>query len=172
MNATLQTERLLLRLCTVDDLDLFTSTWGDAEVMQTFGPGVPVLPEYIEQHLNEYIEGYQAGPRIPWVLILRENDEKVGFGYLRWEDDQCHTFSIGSLIRKAHWGNGYATEFAKAAVKFGIDELNPYQIIATVIPGHVASRRVLKKAGLSYSHNIPEWNRNLYAIKNPARADE
>ena len=32
MNATLQTERLLLRLCTVDDLDLFTATWGDAEV--------------------------------------------------------------------------------------------------------------------------------------------
>ena len=39
MNATLQTERLLLRLCTVDDLDLFKSTWGDAEVMQTFGHG-------------------------------------------------------------------------------------------------------------------------------------
>lgn len=172
MNATLQTERLLLRLCTVDDLDLFTSTWGDAEVMQTFGPGVPVLPEYIEQHLNEYIEGYQAGQRLPWALILRENDEKIGFGYLRWEDDECHTLSIGYLIQKAYWGNGYATEFAKAAVKFGISELNPYQIIATVIPDHVASRRVLKKAGLSYSHNISEWNRNLYAIKNPARADE
>ena len=39
MHATLQTERLLLRLCTVDDLDLFKSTWGDAEVMQTFGHG-------------------------------------------------------------------------------------------------------------------------------------
>ena len=172
MNATLQTERLLLRLCTIDDLDLFRSTWGDAEVMQTFGPGVPVLPEYIEQHLNEYLEGYQAGKRIPWSLILKENDEKIGFGYLRWEDDQSHTLSIGYLVRKEYWGNGYATEFAKAAVKFGIDKLNPYQIVATVIPDHVASRRVLEKAELSYSHNIPEWNRNLYAIKNPARADE
>ena len=55
INATLQTERLFLRLCTADDLDLFTSTWGDAEVTQTFGPGVPVSPEYIEQNLNEYI---------------------------------------------------------------------------------------------------------------------
>ena len=172
MNARLQTERLLLRLCTVDDLDLFRSTWGDAEVMQTFGPGVPVLQEYIEQHLNEHIEAYQSGKMIPWSLILRENDEKIGFGYLRWEDDQCHTLSIGYLIRKAYWGNGYATEFAKAAVKFGIDELNPYQIVATVIPDHIASRRVLEKAGLAYSHNIPEWNRNLYAIKNPARANE
>ena len=172
MNARLQTERLLLRLCTVDDLDLFGATWGDAEVMQTFDPGVPVLPEYIEHHLNEYIGGYQVGQRIPWALILRENDEKIGFGYLRWEDDECHTLSIGYLIRKAYWDNGYATEFAKAAVESGIGELNPYQIVATVIPDHIAPWRVLEKTGLSYSHNIPEWNRNLYAIKNPVRADE
>ena len=79
---------------------------------------------------------------------------------------------LGYLIRKVHWGNGYATEFAEAAVKFGIEELNPYQIVATVIPDYIASRRVLEKAGFSSSHNIPEWNRNLYAIKNPARADE
>ena len=65
MKGTLQTERLSLHLCTVDDLDLFRSTWGDAEVMQTLGPGVPVLQEYIEQHLNEHIEGYQSGRRIP-----------------------------------------------------------------------------------------------------------
>ena len=108
MNATLQTERLLFRLCTIDDLDLFGLTWGDAEVMQTFGPGVPVLLEYIEQHLNEYIEGYQADQKIPWALILRQDNEKIGFGYLRWEDDQCHTLSIGYLSRKEHWGNGYA----------------------------------------------------------------
>ena len=90
MNATLQTERLLLRLCTVDNLGLFTATWGDAEVMQTFGPGVPVLPEYIE--------GYQSGQRIPWALILRENGGKIGFDYLLWEDNQFHTLSIGYLI--------------------------------------------------------------------------
>ena len=36
----------------------------------------------------------------------------------------------------------------------------------------IGSRRVLEKAGFSYSHSIPEWNRNLYAIKNLVRADE
>lgn len=172
MNTTLQMERLLLRLCIVDDIDLFNSTWGDAEVMQTFGPGVPVSPEYIEQHLDEHIEAYQSGRMFPWSLILKENNEKVGFGYLRWEDKEAYTLSIGYLIRKVYWGKGYATEFAKAAVKFGLEELNPYQIVGTVIPDHIASRRVLEKAGFSYSHNIPEWNRNLYAIKNLARADE
>ncbi len=90
----------------------------------------------------------------------------------RWEDDESHTLSIGYLIRKIYWRNGYATEFAKEVVKFGLAELNPYQIVATVIPDHVASRWGLAKAGFSYSHNIPEWNQNLYAIKNPARAEE
>ena len=113
--------------------------------MQTFGPGVPVSPEYIEQHLDEHIEAHQAGRMFPWSLVLKGNNEKVGFGYLRWADKEAHTLSIGYLIRKVYWGNGYATEFAKAAVKFGIVELNPYQIVATVIPDHIASRRVLEK---------------------------
>ena len=141
-------------------------------MMETFGPGVPVLPEYITQHLDEHIEAYQSDRMFPWSLILKENSEKVGFGYLRWEDNESHTLSIGYLIRKVHWGNGYATGFAKAAVKFGIEMLNPYQIVATVIPDHVASRRVLEKSELSYSHNIPEWNRDLYTIKNPVRVSE
>lgn len=169
MNPALETERLSLCISTVEDIDLFRSTWGDAEVMKTFGPGVPVLPEYIKQHLDEHIETYQSGRMFPWSLILKENGEKIGFGYLRSEDDESHTLSIGYLIRKVHWGKGYDTAFAEAAVKFGIEELNPYQIVATVIPDHVASRRVLEKAGFSYS---PEWNRDLYTIKNPARADE
>ena len=172
MNPVLQTERLSFRISTVEDVDLFRSTWGDAEVMQTFGPGVPVLPEYIQQHLDEHIAAYQSGKMFPWSLILKDNNEKIGFGYLRAEDNQFHTLSIGYLIRKVYWGNGYATEFVKAAVKFGIEELDPYQIVATVIPDHIASRRVLEKAGFSFSHNIPELNRSLYAIKNPARTDE
>lgn len=53
MNLTLQTKRLFLRISTIDDVDLFASTWGNAEVMRTFGPGLPVLPEYIKQHLAE-----------------------------------------------------------------------------------------------------------------------
>jgi RimJ/RimL family protein N-acetyltransferase len=133
--------------------------------MQTFGPGVPVLQEYIEQHLNEHIEGYQSGRRFPWSLILRENGEKIGFGYLRWEDDQFYTLSIGYLIRKEYWGNGYATEFAKAAVKFGIGELNPYQIVATVIPDHIASRRVLEKSGFYTAITFP----NGIGISTPLR---
>ncbi len=172
MNLSLQTERLFLPISTVDDVDLFRATWGDADVMETFGPGVPVLLEYIEQHLEEHIKVHQSGKMFPWSLILKEDSQKVGFGYLQGEDNESHTLSIGYLIRKVGWGKGYATEFAKAAVKFGIGELNPYQTVATVIPDHIASRRALEKAGFSYSHSIPEWNRSLYAIKNPTRADE
>ena len=70
--------------------------------MQTFGPSVPVLPEYITQHLDEHIEAYQSDRMFPWSLILKKNSEKVGFGYLRWEDNESHTLSIGYLIRKVH----------------------------------------------------------------------
>lgn len=75
MNPALQTERLLLRISTVDDVDLFRFTWGDAEVMQTFGPGVPVLPEYIKRHLDEHIEAYQSGKMF---LFVRTNKRHIG----------------------------------------------------------------------------------------------
>lgn len=46
------------------------------------------------------------------------------------------------------WGQGYATELSKAALKYGVAELKVRHIFAVVSPNHLASIRVLEKVGM------------------------
>jgi ribosomal-protein-alanine N-acetyltransferase len=50
-----------------------------------------------------------------------------------------------------HWGNGYATEAARATIAFGFDELQLERIVAVTLPDNRASRRVLEKCGLTFA---------------------
>jgi RimJ/RimL family protein N-acetyltransferase len=55
---------------------------------------------------------------------------------------------VGYRLRHQAWGRGYATEGARALVRYGLDTLGLYRIIGLTHPDNVASQRVLQKAGL------------------------
>jgi RimJ/RimL family protein N-acetyltransferase len=47
-----------------------------------------------------------------------------------------------------YWDKGLATEAAKAALQYGLDELKLTYIIAVVEPANTASIRVIEKLGM------------------------
>ena len=55
---------------------------------------------------------------------------------------------VGYRFLKEHWGQGYATEAARASIDFGFDEIGLERIVAVALETNVASRRVLEKSGL------------------------
>ena len=56
---------------------------------------------------------------------------------------------MGYRLVPQAWGQGYATEGAKALVAYGFDTLTLLRIVGVTYPENVASQRVLQKAGLS-----------------------
>ena len=54
------------------------------------------------------------------------------------------------MLARAHWGKGYATEAARACLRYGFERLGFEEIPASVDPRHLASRRVLEKLGFEY----------------------
>ncbi len=82
----------------------------------------------------------------------------------------CATFSpphrhhrrveLGYTIARAYWGNGYATEAVQALLQFGLERMGLVRIEAVVLPDHVASARVLEKAGMTFEgllHSYQIW---------------
>ena len=55
-----------------------------------------------------------------------------------------------------YWGIGIATESTTPVVKYGFDKLDLERIIGLVMPGNIASIRVLEKLGFFYEKNIIE----------------
>ena len=57
---------------------------------------------------------------------------------------------LGYSIAEEHWGNGYATEAAKAMTDYGLLTLKLKEINAYCYPENERSRRVLEKSGFKY----------------------
>jgi RimJ/RimL family protein N-acetyltransferase len=90
-----------------------------------------------------------------WLLRDRETGALVGRGGLQY------TYAAGLndveaawAIVPERWGQGLATEMARAAVEVGFDALELPWIIALTLHDNLASRRVMEKTGFTYQRDI------------------
>lgn len=56
---------------------------------------------------------------------------------------------VGWRLVRAHWGHGYATEAARAALRFGFERLGLAEIVSFTVPQNVRSRRVMERIRLT-----------------------
>jgi RimJ/RimL family protein N-acetyltransferase len=57
---------------------------------------------------------------------------------------------IGWRLAAEFWGQGYATEGAKAALAFGFESLGLDEIVSFTVPANTRSRRVMEKIGMTH----------------------
>jgi ribosomal-protein-alanine N-acetyltransferase len=60
------------------------------------------------------------------------------------------TVEMGYAIGRPHWGRGFASESARASLRYGFGRLELDRIIALAAPENTASRRVMEKAGMRF----------------------
>lgn len=145
-----QTARLLARPPEPGDeqgyhrlfVDPAVSKWLRPAPMKPFGTAevVEMLGED-RRHWTEHGFG-------PWVLVERENGEMVGRGGLRWtEIDGRLAVELPWAIRSDRWGEGLASEAARAAIEWA-GTLELAEVAAVVLPGNLRSRGVAENAGM------------------------
>ena len=64
---------------------------------------------------------------------------------------------MGYLLSRRVWGRGYATEAARAAVRYGFEVAGLQAIIGLVHPENAASIRVLEKCGMKLADRVTLW---------------
>ena len=128
----------------------------DPRVGKTLWPGQdpPTRVQLIERLAlqSEHWDRYGFGL---WLLRDRQTGEMVGRGGLQ------HTLvtgrqevEVGWAIVPERWGQGLATELARASLRAGFDELGLPEVIAFTLPYNIASRRVMEKTGFAYAGEV------------------
>jgi ribosomal-protein-alanine N-acetyltransferase len=143
----LVTERLRLRPATLDDLDAWLALSRDAEEVW-FGEARSNLDDARARLLWHMARQEEHGFS-SWAVELRASGQVIGaagLGYLADSEE----IEVGYRVLKEHWGNGYATEAASAAIGFGFDELGLERIVAVALPTNRASRRVMENCGMTF----------------------
>jgi RimJ/RimL family protein N-acetyltransferase len=151
MQVFLETERLVLRRFTPDDVDNLVELDGDPQVMHFITGGRTTPREEIENDLLPwFLHYYEGGDRYGfWAAIEKSTGTFLGWFHCRPADGQpSDEPELGYRLRRSAWGKGYATEAAAAMLRYGFETLRLHRVIATCQPENPASWRVMHKLGM------------------------
>lgn len=164
---TLVTERLVLRPPSPGDLEDLTQLFGDTEVIQFVTQGRALTPTQVAHMLETMLSEARHGSlHLSWVpgvpgsltIVHRETQEFVGMAVLRMLAADlaaaiggCPEPAVeaGYILAKRFWGQGLATEAAKALVAYGEALVGRKHVIAVADVGNTVSHGVLLKAGFA-----------------------
>ncbi|WP_033167884.1 GNAT family N-acetyltransferase [Clostridium sp. KNHs205] len=143
ITSTIKTERLILRSMTQEDAELAFSIWGDAE------QGKYLQDPYYKnvEELRGLFNNIHKWSDYPFMVFL-EDGQFVGTCSIGPEDTN-ELWGFGYCVVKEEQGKGYATEMAKAIIKFAY-RLGIHDFMAEHAIENSSSGLVLEKCGMHF----------------------
>ena len=170
----LETERLVLRLLTMGDLDALAALYADPDVRRYFPDGIRTHDQTRDELawiIDVYYGRYGYGL---WATILKETGAFIGrCGLLPWDIEGRTEVEVAYLLDKQHWGRGLATEAARAIIDHAFATLQVERLICMTDPGNTASRNVAVTVGMTtlWEDYVDEYGpAHVYAIRRPEPA--
>ena len=148
----LESERLVLRDHTMDDLECYHLWMSDTRVMQHVGfeqsRSLAETREWLQLAVSEVSQPDRT--RYFLAVTLKPDMEVVGDAGLRVLKTGEHggIADLGYFLLPDYWGHGYATEAARMLIEFGFLELGMHKITAGCAVENRASERVMQKCGM------------------------
>lgn len=146
----LTTPRLILRRWNDADLEPFAAMNADPLTMR-FMPSVMSLEEtrILIGRLEEHHQLHGFGV---WAVEAPGIAELVGFTGLQrvtFDAPFVPAVEIGWRLAPEFWGRGFATEAARACLRFGFETLNLDQIVSFTVPANKPSWSVMERLEMS-----------------------
>ena len=155
-NLFIETERLLIRPFKMEDIEPSYVMNLDAEVSKYTGDGGVVSKKEIERRIVENVFGdYEKYGFGRLAVELKGENKFIGFTGLKYLGDM-NEVDLGYRFMQEYWGQGIATESARACVNLAFNRLGLERIIAMVLPENTGSIRVLNKLNFKFEKEIIE----------------
>lgn len=162
----IETERLILRRFLASDWSSMHAYLSDPEVVR-FEPYAPFT-----EAASRYEAIARAGNHAFWAVCLKEGGRLIGNVYLDTREENAR--ELGYVFLREIWGNGYATEAAKAMLEKAFRE-GAHRVYAMCNPENTASWKLLERLHMRreahfvqntvFHKEIPAWQDTyVYAI--------
>jgi ribosomal-protein-alanine N-acetyltransferase len=139
------TARLRLRPLEPEDVDALASVYMHPLVARWIGS---YTREDIVQEIERQIQHQGSFGWSFWAVEERESGRLIGDCGLQPLEHRGPEIELGYDFHPRVWGHGLATEAARAVMGQAFGGLGIERVVAVVKPDHLASQRVLEKAGL------------------------
>jgi RimJ/RimL family protein N-acetyltransferase len=182
-NDRIETERLVLRRITRDDLPFYARVHADPDVARYLAHGRPRLLDETTAWMDAMLGSYDD-LRLGQVAIARKSDgaligrcglshleteveprpdgTRVGYYFpLRAPADVKHVveLELGYTLDRAAWGHGYAREAVGAVWEYARDSWAGHPVVSLIHPENARSVRLATLFGVTLVDRVTLWER-------------
>lgn len=149
----LETDRLILRKFTENDMDALFSIYKDEEV-NTYLPWFPLksLEETRTFFKENYARSYQQAKGYRYAVCLKTDNVPIGYVHVCMDD----SYDFGYGLRKEFWHKGIVSEAAKAVLEQLKKDGFRY-VTATHDIKNSRSGKVMRRLGMNYQYSYEEY---------------
>jgi RimJ/RimL family protein N-acetyltransferase len=148
----INTPRLILRPWRESDLAPFAALNADPAVMRFF-PSLLTATEseaWVSRAVR-HLADHRFGPWAVEAPDVAPFIGAVGLLVVGFEADFTPAVEVTWRLGRLHWGRGFATEAARAAIQDGFDRIGIAEVVAFTALANVPSQRVMERLGMTRS---------------------
>jgi [ribosomal protein S5]-alanine N-acetyltransferase len=150
----LETERLLLRKITLEDVDDMYSYASNKEVSKYVTWETHHTLYDTKVFVEFILTQYENKKIAPWGIEYKENGKLIGtIDFVSWQTKH-NSAEIGYALSPDYWGKGIATEAANEVITFGFTHMDLIRIQAKCFVKNIGSARVMEKVGMSFEGTL------------------
>ncbi len=145
----LETNRLLLRELSMNDLDIMYRIRTDPQVLTYLNRDPDESIEATRKKIEEILNNQQNNDAIFWVICWKDDPAKTMIGNIGyWKITKEHyRAEVGYILHPDQWNKGIMKEALDAIIDYGFDHMKLHSIVANINPTNKASGTVLEKCG-------------------------
>jgi len=144
-SCVLETERLMLRRPTLADVKAIASLANDRRIAEN----TRRLPHpYSQDHAVAFVRAMADEPR-ETAFLIENSHTPIGVVGVDWRAPDAP--ELGYWLGVEFWGQGFATEAARAVIDFTFEEFELEHLISGARVANPTSRNILEKCGFQWS---------------------
>lgn len=151
---TIETERLILRAVSLNDIDDMFEYASDEETVQEVTFPAHTSKEMTKESIKEvFIKRPEKGNPEAFAIVLKDSNKMIGTcdffkGY------GSDTFEMGYILNKNYWRKGYAFEAAQAVLNYAFNEFGVRKMMIRHLSENVKSEGLITKLGFVYEGEL------------------
>ena len=168
----IETERLILRRLSNDDMNEILELRGNPETMKFIPRPLAKTTDDALAHIKIINDNIDSNEGINWAICFKDNPKFIGLLGLYKIHVENFRAEIGYMILPEFNNRGIVSEAILAVNNYGFDVMNLHSIEAVIDPGNYASEKVLIKNGFVKEAHLIEnefaagkfWDSIIYSL--------
>ena len=152
-----ETERLVLRQITMENVDFLYELYTSGDVLRYFGMSPIESKDVAVSMVENYENHLKSGGPMRWAIVEKDSNKMIGTCGFHGISKAYKRCEIGYDLSPEYWGKGIMGEALSPLLGFLFSEKGMNRVGAVIVPYNKASSRVVEKLGFKQEGLLREY---------------